>query len=64
MRECAIGVCLVSVARIVFPWPAEACKHRSFAVLLWALRVHMFPAAVRFSSDVPVAQFCLVCPFV
>ena len=30
-------------------WPAETWKHRMFAVLLWALRVHTFSAAARFS---------------
>ena len=28
----------------------ESCKYRMFAVLLWALRVHMIFAAARFSS--------------
>ena len=28
----------------------ESCKHRMFAVLLWALRVHMISAAAKFSS--------------
>ena len=28
----------------------ESCKHRMFAVLLWALRVHAISAAAKFSS--------------
>ena len=56
MKAHAIGLGYVSSVNL-FSWPAETKKHRMFAVLLWALRVHSFSAAVRFSSDLPVIQF-------
>ena len=65
--DCHESICDRRVLRhhhgIIF-FAVEACKHRMFAVLLWALRVHLLFAAARISSDLPLTQFCVVCPFV